>query len=266
MKLTMLGTGNAAVTRCYNTCFVLSEGHQHLLVDGGGGNQILTRLEQAGIPLTEIQDIFVTHKHIDHLLGIVWLVRILAQQMNAGSYRGVCRIYSHSEVISLLHAMADRLLGKKIASQIGRNLLLVPLEDGQETSWMGCQARVFDLQSTKATQFGFTLQLPDGRRLVCSGDEPLPPHKKALAAGADWLLHEAFCLQSQAEVFHPYEKHHSTVADAAFLAEELGIKNLLLYHTEDRNLDHRQELYHAEAQAYFSGRLWIPNDMESLTL
>lgn len=25
MKLTILGTGNAAVTECYNTCFVLSE-------------------------------------------------------------------------------------------------------------------------------------------------------------------------------------------------------------------------------------------------
>ena len=25
MKITMLGTGNAVVTECYNTCFVLSE-------------------------------------------------------------------------------------------------------------------------------------------------------------------------------------------------------------------------------------------------
>lgn len=26
MNITMLGTGNAAVTECYNTCFVLTEG------------------------------------------------------------------------------------------------------------------------------------------------------------------------------------------------------------------------------------------------
>ena len=38
MELIMLGTGNAMVTRCYNTCFVLRSGEQHLLVDGGGGN------------------------------------------------------------------------------------------------------------------------------------------------------------------------------------------------------------------------------------
>ena len=35
MKLTMLGTGNAAVTACYNTCFVLEEKGQYFLVDGG---------------------------------------------------------------------------------------------------------------------------------------------------------------------------------------------------------------------------------------
>ena len=51
----------------------------------------------------------------------------------------------------------------------------------------------------------------------------------------DWLLHEAFCLESEADIFHPYEKHHSTVADASKLAEELHVKNLLLYHTEDIN-------------------------------
>ena len=32
----MLGTGNAVVTECYNTCFVLSENNNYFLVDGGG--------------------------------------------------------------------------------------------------------------------------------------------------------------------------------------------------------------------------------------
>ena len=38
MKLTMLGTGNALVTECYNTCFLMEEQGQLFLVDGGGGN------------------------------------------------------------------------------------------------------------------------------------------------------------------------------------------------------------------------------------
>ncbi|MCR5605691.1 MAG: hypothetical protein K6F69_02590 [Treponema sp.] len=47
------------------------------------------------------------------------------------------------------------------------------------------------------------------------------------------LLHEAFCLYSESEIFDPYEKHHSNVKDACEKAETLGIKNLLLYHTEE---------------------------------
>ena len=64
----MLGTGNALVTRCYNTCFTLhGEGGALLLVDAGGGNGILTQLERAGIPYDSIHDLFVTHAHTDHL-------------------------------------------------------------------------------------------------------------------------------------------------------------------------------------------------------
>ena len=34
MKLTMLGTGNALVTECYNTCFLLEDRGQLFLTDG----------------------------------------------------------------------------------------------------------------------------------------------------------------------------------------------------------------------------------------
>ena len=49
MKLTILGTGNATVTECYNTCFVISDDDRHFMVDGGGGNTILHQLKAAGV-------------------------------------------------------------------------------------------------------------------------------------------------------------------------------------------------------------------------
>ena len=73
MKLIMLGTGCALATECYNTCFVLQDGREHFLVDGGGGNGILTQLNHAGIDWKDLRTVFVTHKHVDHLLGILWL-------------------------------------------------------------------------------------------------------------------------------------------------------------------------------------------------
>ena len=88
MEIIMLGTGNAVVTECYNTCFILSENSNYFLVDGGGGNTLLRQLKQAGIPWTQVKDIFVTHKHIDHLLGIIWMLRMICQNMNRGNYTG----------------------------------------------------------------------------------------------------------------------------------------------------------------------------------
>ena len=59
MKLTMLGTGNAMVTECYNTCFILSQENQYFLVDGGGGNGLLKQLKKAGINWKDIRQIFL---------------------------------------------------------------------------------------------------------------------------------------------------------------------------------------------------------------
>ena len=66
---------------------------------------------------------------------------------------------------------------------------------------------------------------------------------------SDWLLHEAFCVYGERDIFKPYEKHHSTVKDACELAEHLKIPNLVLWHTEDKNMLHRQEKIYEGRQA-----------------
>ncbi len=80
--------------------------------------------------------------------------------------------------------------------------------------------------------------------------------------GADWLLCEAFCLYKDRDIFKPYEKHHSTALDAGKLAEELKVKNLLLYHTEDKTLNTRKARYTEEAAQGFSGVVHVPDDLE----
>ena len=80
------------------------------------------------------------------------------------------------------------------------------------------------------------------------------------------ILHEAFCLYDQAEEFHPYEKHHSTAKDACELAESLRVKNLILYHTEDKNISRRKELYTSEGKKYFRGNIFVPEDLETIDL
>ena len=266
MKLTMLGTGHATVTDCYNTCFILEEEKQYLLVDGGGGNMILTRLKQAGIDWKDVREIFVTHKHIDHLLGIIWMVRMICQGMNNGIYEGDAYIYAHAELIEMIRGMAEDLLLSKQTKFIGPRLHLVPVEDGETREIIGHETTFFDIHSTKAKQFGFMMELENGEKLTCCGDEPYNEKERIYAEGSQWLLHEAFCLYAQADVFKPYEKHHSTVKDACELAEGLGVKNLLLYHTEDQNLANRKEMYLAEGRPYFGGEIYVPDDLEEIWL
>ncbi|MBR3271950.1 MAG: MBL fold metallo-hydrolase [Clostridia bacterium] len=266
MKLTMLGTGNALVTECYNTCFLLEDRGELFLVDGGGGNTVLQRIAHAGYDWMRIRDIFVTHKHIDHLLGIIWMMRMICQFMRHGEYQGDANIYSHTEVLELLRDMAGKLLPSRDAALLDRRLHLVPVSDGETRSIIGHEVTFFDIHSTKAKQFGFRMEIGDGRRLTCCGDEPLTALVEPYAAGSDWMMHEAFCLFSQADRFDPYEKHHSTVKDACETAQRLGVKNLLLYHTEDQNLADRERLYREEGERYFQGALYIPADLDCIEL
>ena len=266
MKLTILGTGNAAVTEVYNTCFAFSDGDRHFLVDAGGGNQILKRLKDAGIPLQDIHDIFLTHEHIDHLLGLIWLVRMIGQNMNKGKYEGDLRIYCHSDLIPVIRTITDLTIQKKVTKHIGERILLIPVGHGETKEILDCPVTFFDIFSTKAKQYGFTMQLPGGVKFTCAGDEPYNEQDRPFVEIDIRIVHEAFCLYAEADVFGPYEKHHSTVKEACQTAEELGIPNLILYHTEDKNIARRKELYTGEGQAFYHGNLYVPDDMETFEI
>ena len=266
MKLTMLGTGNALVTECYNTCFIIDDNRQLFMVDGGGGNTVLHQIKHAGYDWMDIRHIFVTHKHVDHLMGIIWMVRMICQFMNHGDYKGEAYIYSHKEVLDLIEDMAGKLLLSKETRFIGDRLHLIEVHDDETVNIIGHDTTFFDIGSTKANQYGFSMDIGNGRKLTCCGDEPYTEREEKYAKDSEWLLHEAFCLYSQRDIFDPYEKHHSTVKDACELAEKLNVKNLLLYHTEDKNLSDRARLYKEEGTQYYHGNLFVPDDLESIKL
>ena len=170
MKLTILGTGNAAVTECYNTCFALSKINefkpQHFLIDGGGGNRILKVLKDTHIALEDIHDIFVTHEHVDHILGIIWLIRIIGQRMNQGKYDGDLRIYCHEELAEKIQAIANMTIQQKVCKHMGQRIQFDIIENGAKRQILGSSVTFFDIGSTKAKQFGFTMQLPNNKKFT----------------------------------------------------------------------------------------------------
>lgn len=237
-----------------------------MLVDGGGGNTILSLLEKNNIPLSSINHLFLTHAHIDHLLGAIWIIRRIGEEINKGNYKTNLVVHAHKELLDLLVYFTKETLTKKITSLYQNRIILEENKDGVSFNALGGTIMAFDIHSTKLKQFGFVFDW-DGKRFVDAGDEPLSPECVGLAKDADALTLEAFCLYEDRNIFHPYEKNHSTVKDNAILAEREGVKKLFLYHTEDKtDITTRQKRYCEEAKKYYSGLVYVPNDGDSFIL
>lgn len=265
-EITMLGTGHATVTQCYNTCFIVKDKGDMLMVDAGGGNGILRQLKKADVDIADIHHLFVTHAHTDHILGVIWVIRIIMQKVLAGKYEGQLHVYGNDKVIKVINTICDLTLHKNYSKQIGNQIVLHQLNDGDSFNVGSMQLKCFDIMSRKEKQYGFTLLFDNGKKLVCMGDEPCNESTLHYAEGADWMMCEAFCLYADRDIFKPYEKFHSTALDAGKLAERLGVKNLVVYHTEDTDLGNRKERYSAEVKKNFKGNVIVPDDLEIIRL
>lgn len=268
-QITMLGTGNATVSQIYNTCFVLQTPSTLMLVDAGGGNGILAQLKKIHVQISDIHHLFVTHAHTDHVLGGIWVIRMVAQ---CKGYEGLLHVYGNDKVIKVIKTIIDMILAKKQLAKVAERVVFHQLEDGDCFEVGDMKLECFDIQSTKEKQFGFRAELPSSDEsdkplvLACLGDEPYNEQNRRYIVGADWMMCKAFCLYADRDTFKPYEKCHSTALDAGKLAEELGVKNLILYHTEEKTLANRKENYTREAAENFKGRIFVPDDLEVIEL
>ena len=268
-QITMLGTGNATVSQIYNTCFVLQTPSTLMLVDAGGGNGILAQLKKVNVRISDIHHLFVTHAHTDHVLGVIWVIRMVAQ---CKGYEGLLHVYGNDKVMKVIKTIIDMILAKKQLAKVAERVVFHQLEDGDCFEVGDMKLECFDIQSTKEKQFGFRAELPSSDEsdkplvLACLGDEPYNEQNRRYIVGADWMMCEAFCLYADRDTFKSYEKCHSTALDAGKLAEELGVKNLILYHTEEKTLANRKENYTREAAENFKGRIFVPDDLEVIEL
>jgi ribonuclease Z len=265
-QLYVFGTGNAQAVNCYNTCFAIRADEDYFMVDAGGGNGILRILREMNLSPLQIHHLFVSHAHTDHVLGVIWVIRLIAQAMKKQQYEGKLHVYCHKELKEQIFTLCEITFPTpKLCRLLGDRIVFHVVSDGESKKILGHRVTFFDLASTKKKQFGFQMRLREGGVLCFGGDEPLQKRNWHYAEHADWLLLEAFCCYADRERFQPYEKNHSTAKDACELAQRLQVKQLVLWHTEDSDLPHRKEKYGAERGEYCGG-LAIPDDREILPL
>lgn len=270
-KITMLGTGHAMTFDCFNTCFVYENENGKLLVDTGGGKQLLAQLNHVGISTGELQAVFISHRHTDHILGLPWLFRSIG---GPGSDKPLT-LYLHEDVMGVAKGMLELLFPEKL-EEAEKHLRFVPVQDGGETEILGRRVQFMDLHSPNVPQFGFSMLLGNGKRFVFHGDVPFEESNRERITGADYLMHEAFHLATQKPGMPgkmpmpggkgPGKMGHSTVKEAAGYGKSLGVKTMILVHGTDSGLLTRKQDYIHEAQQVFDGELYAPNDFDVIEL
>ena len=266
-KIIVLGTGTASVVENFNTCFVLEDNNgEYLLVDTGGGNGILRQFKRANIDLSKIHNIFISHKHIDHLYGMLWIYRFVDISMQKGTYDGDLNIYCHDEVAKILRDQVHTLLRKSQQQFIDKRIFINVVNDHEKVKVLNYDLEFLDIISKSDKQYGFKTTLNNGKTLAFLGDEPLDKKLFNDVKNIDYLLHESFCLETESEKYKPKEKNHDTVKSASIKAQTIGAKNLVLWHTQENLGENRKEKYIEEAKENISGNVYVPNDLDIIEL
>lgn len=264
-KIIMLGTGCGTTIDLYNTCFIIQNKNGNFLVDTGGSIELIKRLKKVNIELNEINNIFISHSHTDHILGLMWFFKKLYSLYIKNKLDKPINIYCNDEVYNAIKEVSKHILQSQLIDLIDKVINFHVLEDNEKIEINGINYTFFDIQAKGNKQYGFECII-DNKRLVFLGDEPLNHILYERVSEADYVMHEAFCLDSEENIFHPYQKNHSTVKSTANTMNELKVKNLILYHTEESHGEKRKELYTEEGKQYFNGNVIVPNDLEIIDI
>jgi ribonuclease Z len=295
MDMVFLGTGGSVPTaRRATACVLVRAGGDRLLIDCGEGSQ---RQMQRSTGLVHVDEIYVTHFHADHYLGIPGLLK--TYDLN-GRDRPL-RVIGPPGLIDLFAAL------RRIFGRLSYEVELVELEPGEPVRHDGYEVRAFPVEH-RMTAYGYALVedtrpghldpqaaarlgVPEGpelgrlqrgepvtgsagtvspedvmgpprtgRKLVIAGDTA-PCEMTSLAAHeAQVLVHDGSF--ADAELDRAAETGHSTARQAAELASEAGAHMLALVHISSR-YDVRDVL--AEAREAFPEAL-APRDFDLIEI
>lgn len=258
--ITALGTGTADATKYFQTAFFIQDSNTNLLIDTGGGSGIMVQLDRSGIALNDIQNIFITHKHIDHIFGIFWILRFRGAAIHSKKASNLT-IYASAENIALIKQVSALFLKEKVLALFDTNILFIAVDEHNKTVLNDWQVQFFDTHSKKETQWGCAITFSNHKKLVFIGDEPYTNTIASFCEAVDYFFHDAYCLEQDRDTFTPQEISHSTAKEAGISAQIVDAKNLIIFHTEDKaTFGKRKELYIEEAQKEYSGNIFVPND------
>jgi len=291
LDVLFVGTaGSAPSARRSLPATLVRRGGERLLFDCGEGTQRqLTR----SIGLVELEDVFLTHFHADHVLGLPGLVKTFSlrgreRPLTVHGPPGLTRLFKtfapligrtgfELRLVELDHGDELRREGYRIAAfdteHGGRAQGYALIEDARPGRFDEARARGLGVEP--GPDFG-RLQRGEavgkvapqevlgpergGRKVVITGDTAPSPLVAAVAHRADLLVHEATFLADDAQ--RAAETHHSTAGQAGALAADAEVGMLALTHLSAR---YPVREVREEARAEFENTV-IPDDFDRVEL
>jgi ribonuclease Z len=223
-------------------------GDQHTVLVDCVGNPAI-RLPRIGVELEEVTDLFLTHFHPDHVAAVpillmdMWLLgrqktlHIHGLEYTFSRVRKMMELYSWNEWAGffpiVFHTIPESGLHRAIENE---DFLIqtAPVTHLIPTIGMRVDFKRYDFS------VAYSCDTEPDENVVC------------LAEGADVLIHEAAGAV----------KGHSSAAQAAEIAQQAEVGQLLLIHYPEKSLQDKSLL--AEAQKWYSGNIAYAVDLQEI--
>ncbi len=283
LDVVFLGTAGSMPTAFRApTALLVRRGGERLLFDCAEGTQRQLLISTVG--LVDLKEIFLTHYHADHYLGLPGMLKTFALR----GREAPITVYGPRGLRDLFVSL------RRIFGKLTYEYDLVELDPGDSLRRDGYAIDTFpslhgvpalgyalvederpgrfDVDAATALgvpsgpergalQRGEVVTLADGRvvrpedvlgppragrKLALTGDTAPSPDVVAAVRNADLLVHEATFLEDERD--RARETMHSTAADAAVVAREAGVELLALTHLSNRYFG--REAVHEATQVF----------------
>ncbi|HUH13047.1 MAG TPA: ribonuclease Z [Longimicrobiales bacterium] len=295
IRVTFLGTSASRPTVARNVSAVMVNREGELLLfDCGEGTQRQMMRFGTGFSLS---DVFFTHMHADHYLGIIGLLRTLGLQarrepmrlwgpVGAGAilrdavHLGVERVPFEIDIRELkpgepvergeyaVVPFRTRHGGRSLGYAVAEHERLGRFNPDRARALGVPEGPLFgQLHHGQAVQVDGRTITPDevvgaprpGRRVVYTGDTRPTGTTADMARAADLLIHDATFAEDEAE--RAGSTGHSTAREAAQVARKAGVRTLALTHLSSRYADDARML-EREARAVFPSTIVAHDGLE----
>ena len=266
LEIIFLGTGaGMSITRAHTAIALRCPDGTTLLLDGSSGNSALRNGQTAGIRALDYSHVLLSHDHQDHLSGLMFIQGRRSHETpeemplsihgSAQALEGLRQAAVASRVPDIREGAAYNHGGRQVMQwqevPPGRRLELGP----DTVAWS------FEVDHIPGS-VGWRIE-SGGVAVVFSGDTTYSRGLVEAAQGADLLIHEALTTDAAHDM--AVSRLHSTSGDAARVAAQASVEQLVLTHL-DNSFHENQGPLLEDAARHYAGPLSAAYDLMRLSV